>query len=132
MKEFTACLALVITFVMLSNYAVDAWDRSYWPNLTVIDQQYKTIIVDLDDELTIGTDIANEMAGQAILNVCEGGYSVMVRNWDAIMPYEVIDKARAVQLANPDLDWEIAYTTSKNGRIDAHINTKQYNQRMVN
>ena len=103
MKEFTAFMALAIAFVILTNYAVEAWDRSYWSNLTVVEQINNIIVIDLDESLTEGTDMANELAGQAILNVCEDGYSVIVRNWSAVAPYEVIDLAMARELADPSL-----------------------------
>ena len=101
-KEFICYALVVIISGFLIIEVVEAWDRSHWPNLTVIDQQGSVIQVRLDDELTEGTDMANQLAGEAVLTICEDGYLVSVLNWNAVSKDEIINIAKARELADED------------------------------
>ena len=122
MKDFAYCLILVIVGTVGIVYGLEAWDRSHWPNLTVVEQRSNIIEISLDDKLTTGTDMAHQLAANAVLAICEDGYSVMIQNWSAVEPFEIVNLAMARRLANPDLTWVTTYKTLSNGEIHAYIN----------
>ena len=122
MKDFIYCLILVIVGTVGTVYGLEAWDRSYWPNVYVVEQHHNVIEIVLDDKLTTNTDMAHQLAANAVLAICEDGYSVMIQNWSAVEPFEIVNLAMARRLANPDLTWVTTYKTLSNGEIHAYIN----------
>ena len=121
-KELVGCLVLVIVGTTMAVYGLKAWDRSHWPDLMVISQESNVLTIWLDKELTIGTDMANQRASEAVLKICEDGYRVKVVNWSAVSPTKILTIVDARILVNPDRNWITTYRVLSDGQIHAYIN----------
>jgi len=79
MKNFTAFSILAIIVIGTVFIAINAFDRHMYPGVNVIGQEGHVLLVQLDDELTTGTDMMCLEATYILLNVAEqSGYSLKV------------------------------------------------------
>ena len=88
-------LCIGFAIAQLGNYFID---HHSFPGCIIVgsEDSGKTLVIELDDELTLGTDSACKAAGKLIYKICLQGYRVRVINWTIT---ETIGLERAYWLA---------------------------------
>lgn len=98
MKTLLSAVALVCILLGLTILSLDALDRSIYPGCKVLSQDGDILVIRLSDELTTGTDMACQKAGELIHQITKDGYLVQVVD-SHLTEIGIIDNTQAEQLA---------------------------------